>query len=118
LQLHFCFQFRTTGQQQSVPYALSLRLFNALSSTNSKLFCYVYFNFELQGNNSQFLDRIEDAAPQGVWCLQHDDSGAKHTLRSLVWPGFEFCVESHNASSGYGAYFGTGEKNRDVLFMV
>jgi hypothetical protein len=56
-------------------------------------------------------------ATKGVWALQTDATGQVVTLRHLEWPGFEF--KHAVATTHYGrAYFGYGEKNTDVNFML
>lgn len=43
-------------------------------------------------NNRTFLDCIADAAIPKAWCLHQDESGVNFTLRSLLWPGYEFKI--------------------------
>jgi len=68
-------------------------------------------------NTTEFLDTLTDDAEKGIWSLQTDPTGQVVTLRHLEWPGFEF---SHTiGSTCYSrAYFGYGEKNTDVNFML
>jgi len=68
-------------------------------------------------NCIDFLDRIGDDTDKGVWSLQTDESAQTVTLRHFEWPGFEF---THNIGSTActRAYFGNGEKNADVNFML
>jgi radial spoke head protein 9 len=49
--------------------------------------------------------------------LQYDAAAGTVTLRSLLWPGYFFF---HVAGTGrFGAaYFGAGEKNVDISFML
>ena len=54
----------------------------------------------------------------GTWTVRTDDSGMNATIRNLKWPGFEFQTEAHNPTQYAGAYYGTGERNLDVLFML
>lgn len=68
-------------------------------------------------NNFDFLDSLTDSHPEGAIVLQADESGTSVSVRSLVWPGYEFTLETSTHNFG-GAYFGYGLKNEDVLFMV
>lgn len=68
-------------------------------------------------NNADFLDHITDGQPDNVWSCVADASGRAHTLRNLVWPGYEYHVTAH-AGGGVGAYFGNGLQNKDVMFML
>lgn len=70
-------------------------------------------------NNFDFLDTI---VPHGAnladsWSFQTDESGLHTRLRSLVWPGYEYQLEALTSESS-GAYFGWGEKNGDLAFML
>lgn len=70
-------------------------------------------------NNFDFLDSI---VPHGAnlkdsWSLHTDETGLHTHLRSLVWPGYEYHLEALSNESS-GAYFGWGEKNGDLAFML
>jgi hypothetical protein len=52
-----------------------------------------------------------------VWSLQTDESASVVTLRHLEWPGFEF-THTVGSTAFTRAYFGNGEKNADVNFML
>jgi len=66
-------------------------------------------------NNADFLDSVADA--KGEWALQVDDSGTAISIRSLVWLGFEYHLDV--ASNRFcGAYFGHGQRNTDLAFMI
>ncbi len=68
-------------------------------------------------NAIDFLDQISDDTAKGIWSLQTDGTGQVVTLRHLEWPGFEF--KHIIGTTSYGrAYFGYGEKNTDVNFML
>lgn len=66
--------------------------------------------------STDFLDSLESDAASS-WSLQFNSSKTCSSLRSLVWPGF---FSYHKiATSEYGsAYFGTGQKNTDIAFMI
>jgi len=68
-------------------------------------------------NNFDFLDTVEQDKPKGLWSLQSDESGSVVTLRSLVWTGFEFVLDV-NTQSTRRCYYGYGNRNDDVLFMI
>ena len=70
-----------------------------------------------------FLDPADEDLPVGCWSLHFDPAGFKGTvgsvvtLRSLLWPGFVFYHVVGTRQYG-SAYVGTGEKNRDIGFML
>lgn len=68
-------------------------------------------------NNVDFLDAVGEGQPSGVWIVQTDEGGTQTRVRSLVWPGYEFKLEANSSNYG-GAYFGSGLKNQDVMFML
>lgn len=68
-------------------------------------------------NNFDFLDAVTESHPAGAFTIHLDNSGTQTSARSLVWPGYEFKLEVNSGTYG-GAYFGTGQKNVDVLFML
>lgn len=68
-------------------------------------------------NNFDFLDTVEQDKPKGLWSLQTDESGSNVSLRSLVWTGFEFMLDT-NTQSFQRCYYGYGCRNDDVLFMI
>ena len=53
----------------------------------------------------------------GVWAVRVDQSRGQATLRSLVWPGF-FAYHDIGTASFGGAYFGDGQRNNDIGFMI
>merc|ERR1711990_449748 len=63
-----------------------------------------------------FMDTIEDDIPVGIWSIQND-RGVNVTLRNLKWIGLiAYAVPN---CTRYGcAYFGTGEPNYDLPFML
>jgi len=64
-----------------------------------------------------FMDSIEEDVPRGSWSLQFERGSGLLTLRSLQWPGYAFYHIP--ATQRYGSvYFGTGEKNQDLPFML
>ena len=57
------------------------------------------------------------ASGSNAWALHVSEGGLVVSLRSLLFPGFEYSLEA--GSNNYsGAYFGLGEKNEDLLFML
>jgi len=66
---------------------------------------------------SNFLDPLKGDLPQGCWGVRQDPSGSLVTLRSLNWPGY---VAFHIPSTKKfgGLYFGYGQKNRDLPFIL
>lgn len=64
-----------------------------------------------------FLDTIDEDIPKGCWSLQEDKVSPLVTLRNLQWPGFYFYHVPSTPYHGY-VYFGYGEKNVDLGFML
>ncbi|XP_035177636.1 radial spoke head protein 9 homolog isoform X4 [Oxyura jamaicensis] len=64
-----------------------------------------------------FLDSLEHDIPQGSWTVQLEKGGTVVVLRSLLWPGLTFYHVPMTKQYGY-VYFGTGEKNLDLPFML
>ena len=54
---------------------------------------------------------------EGCWSLQFERGSALVLLRSLKWPGASFFHVP--STSSYGSlYFGIGERNKDIPFML
>ncbi len=53
-----------------------------------------------------------------AWVLHVSDSGLEVSLRSLLYPGFEYSLEAGTSSGFGGSYFGLGDRNDDLLFMI
>jgi radial spoke head protein 9 len=64
-----------------------------------------------------FLDTIDEDIPKGCWTIQEDKVSPQVTIRSLMWPGFYFYHVPATPYHGY-VYFGFGEKNTDLGFML
>ncbi|KAJ7413538.1 Radial spoke head protein 9 like protein [Pitangus sulphuratus] len=64
-----------------------------------------------------FLDSLEHDIPKGCWSVQLEKGGAVVVLRSLLWLGLTFYHVPMTKQYGY-IYFGTGEKNVDLPFML
>jgi len=66
---------------------------------------------------SNFLDPLKEDLPQGCWAIRQDPSISLVTLRSLNWPGY---VSYHipGTTKFGGLYFGHGQKNRDLPFIL
>jgi radial spoke head protein 9 len=64
-----------------------------------------------------FLDPLEGDLPKGCWAVRQDPSVSLITLRSLSWPGY---ISFHCAGTTKfgGLYFGYGQKNRDLPFIL
>ncbi|NXF04705.1 RSPH9 protein, partial [Smithornis capensis] len=67
--------------------------------------------------STDFLDSLEHDIPQGSWSVQVEKGGAVVVLRSLLWLGLTFYHVPMTKQYGY-VYFGTGEKNLDLPFML
>ncbi|CAN8203521.1 unnamed protein product [Coccothraustes coccothraustes] len=64
-----------------------------------------------------FLNSLEHDIPQGSWSIQLEKGGSVVVLRSLLWLGLTFYHVPMTKQFGY-VYFGTGEKNLDLPFML
>lgn len=64
-----------------------------------------------------FMDNLEEDIPRGSWALQFERGSGLVVLRSLLWQGYVFYHVPGTRSFG-SAYFGTGEKNLDLPFML
>ena len=67
--------------------------------------------------STDFLDPLSEDSPNGVWCLQTNMHRGQTVLRSLEYPGYFFFHTIGTRDYG-GAYFGDGQPNRDLPFMV
>lgn len=54
---------------------------------------------------------------QGSWTIQYDTFRGIATLRSLMFPGYVFVFKS-DTNEFDALYFGTGEANKDMMFML
>ncbi|NWV68415.1 RSPH9 protein, partial [Malurus elegans] len=64
-----------------------------------------------------FLDSLEHDIPRGSWSIQLEKGGTVVVLRSLLWLGLTFYHVPMTKQFGY-VYFGSGEKNLDLPFML
>lgn len=64
-----------------------------------------------------FLDPIDEDQPKGCWSLQFERGSALVLLRSLKWPGSAFFHVPGTQSYGC-VYYGIGEQNKDIPFML
>ena len=62
------------------------------------------------------MDTIEEDIPAGVWSIQNE-KGSNVTLRNLKWIGLIGFAVPHSSRFGC-AYFGSGEPNYDLPFML
>jgi radial spoke head protein 9 len=66
---------------------------------------------------ADFLDPLEGDLPKGCWAVRQDPSVSLVTLRSLCWPGYIGYHIPGTKQFG-GLYFGYGQKNRDLPFIL
>jgi len=64
-----------------------------------------------------FMDSLEEDIPRGSWALQFERGSGLVVLRSLLWQGYVFYHVPGTRSMG-SVYFGNGEKNLDLPFML
>ncbi|NXG53118.1 RSPH9 protein, partial [Psilopogon haemacephalus] len=106
------------------------RNFEGLSLTEAKkLSSYFHFTMPVNLKNktllekadldpsTDFLDSLEHDIPQVSWTVQLEKGGTVVVLRSLLWLGLTFYHIPMTKQYGY-IYFGTGEKNFDLPFML
>ncbi|XP_006276410.1 radial spoke head protein 9 homolog isoform X1 [Alligator mississippiensis] len=106
------------------------RNFEGLSMTEAKkLNSYFHFTEPVNLKNKtllekadldpsiDFLDSLEHDIPKGSWSIQLERGGTVVILRSLLWLGLTFYHIPMTKQYGY-VYFGTGEKNMDLPFML
>ncbi|KAI8826722.1 uncharacterized protein EV422DRAFT_616153 [Fimicolochytrium jonesii] len=63
------------------------------------------------------FESISGDSPKGVWSCQTERMGSVVILRNLLWPGYTF-FHSSSPSRWGSMYFGTGQKNLNVGFML
>ena len=63
------------------------------------------------------MDSIDEDVPNGCWSLQMVRGGDTAVLKSLWWPGYVFFHMPGTKKYG-GLYWGTGQQNRDLPFML
>jgi len=64
-----------------------------------------------------FMDSLEEDIPRGSWALQFERGSGLVVLRSLLWQGYVFYHVPGTRCQG-SVYFGSGEKNLDLPFML
>ena len=67
-------------------------------------------------NCAAYLDRVE-GDEERQWAVNATEGGLEVGLRSLVWLGWEYRVRA-SEREGRGGYFGYGERNNDLHFML
>jgi len=63
------------------------------------------------------LASAETIVPKAALCVFTDESVGAVTVRNLLWPGAVAFCKPGTKTWGY-CYFGTGEKNLDIAFML
>lgn len=66
---------------------------------------------------ANFLDLLESDLPKGCWAIREDLARSAVSLRSLNWPGYVAYNVPGTTKFG-GIYFGYGQKNRDLPFLL
>jgi len=106
------------------------RSFEGLSlSESAKLYSYFHFREGVLINEKNlleranmdksidFMDSVESDVPKGAWSLQFERGSGQVTLRSVLWNGYVFYHVPGTRSFG-SLYWGTGEINKDLPFML
>lgn len=101
--------------------------FEGLSEGHSiKLYSYLHFQptsvTDLPSDSDldpsfDFLESLEKDIPQGCWALHAERGSGLVILKSLHWLGYTAFHVPNTPKFG-SVYFGTGEKNYDLLFML
>jgi len=68
-------------------------------------------------STSDFLTPCDSIVPKGALCAHLDESTGVTTVRNLLYPGFTGFAAAGTKTWGY-CYFGSGEKNLDIAFML
>jgi len=68
-------------------------------------------------NSMDFLMPADSVVPKGCLVTHSDEATGITTIRNLLWPGFVGYATAGSKTWGY-CYFGTGEKNADIAFML
>jgi radial spoke head protein 9 len=66
---------------------------------------------------SNFLDPLESDLPKGCWSIRQDPACSFVNIRSLLWPGY-IAFHVPTTTKHGGLYFGYGQKNRDLPFIL
>ncbi len=121
------------GSYVKTPHGTVLknRSFEGLSVTESgKLHNYFHFREPIRlaeksllekadlDKSIDFLDPISEDIPRGgSWSLKFERGSGLVCIQSTLWPGLAFFHVPHSQKFGY-VYFGTGEKNKDLPFLL
>eukprot|EP00842_Homolaphlyctis_polyrhiza_P004571 jgi/Hompol1/5114/HPOL_004191-RA len=63
------------------------------------------------------FESIDLDQPHGVWSVQSENGGSVALVRSLLWPGYTF-LHSPSPLKFTSFYYGTGQKNHNIGFML
>ena len=63
------------------------------------------------------LDDITTDVVKGSWSVQLDSTRKISNVRSLLWPGY-YAVHQSNSNIYGSCYFGNGQKNSELAFMI
>ncbi|EGF81050.1 hypothetical protein BATDEDRAFT_24691 [Batrachochytrium dendrobatidis JAM81] len=63
------------------------------------------------------FESIGNDEPKGAWAVNAEQEGTATIVRSLQWPGYTF-VHSTSPLSYASFYYGTGQKNHNIGFML
>lgn len=64
-----------------------------------------------------WMDPLSEDLPKGAWSVRLDAGRAQVTLRTIRWPGYFFWHDVATPRYG-GVYFGAGQPNDDLAFMM
>ena len=63
------------------------------------------------------MDDITTDVVKGSWSVQLDSTRKISNVRSLLWPGY-YAVHQSNSNIYGSCYFGNGQKNSELAFMI
>mmetsp|Transcript_35739 Transcript_35739/g.43142 ORF Transcript_35739/g.43142 Transcript_35739/m.43142 type:complete len:285 (-) Transcript_35739:537-1391(-) len=81
------------------------------------MFAGVSFPDKLESYQHGFMGAPLSKDVNGCWSMQFDSFKGTAILRSLMYPGYVFCYSAEKKSFD-SFYQGTGESNKDMMFML
>ncbi|KAL2918041.1 hypothetical protein HK105_202455 [Polyrhizophydium stewartii] len=115
---------------QGTPHLLAERCSRLPKEDFGQTHCYMHFRDGFEVTTRTLTERInkfddaidifesiENDEPKGVWSVQAEVGGTVAIVRSLQWPGHTF-IHSASPLRFTSFYFGTGQKNHNIGFML
>ena len=94
----------------------------AVSKMQVHLRAVILLHFVLISSSLNFcsdgdVNLIHSFSTKGSWSLKFERGSGLVCIMSTLWPGLSFYHVPHSQKFGY-VYFGTGEKNKDLPFLL